>query len=1574
MKLHVGERLHGTGPTHQPGGYLVSDIVRETPWYGLYAGKKILYNFDFAGKRVRETEDKEWLDVYLRTLHYPRLDDPADVAQRRKLARTEVGILGNRASNLWPEPIDLLEVENTRDAFTFPPNGDDLEPIVVFARPHGQPLGDWQQTAVPVASLLSVLAELLEFVRQAHSEGLVLQGLGPAAILIDRSDRVHYIGSDMVAEFKALAGVRRLFPQERYPRGFAAPEFFDPAGAPSARSDLYAWGTLAYFLLTGHMPWQIALEQGRPWAQFEEAHFQRLDKSLRQIPPAHVHAWAEQLGLGGAALLENWPANFVALMRWLLHPEPSRRPSSADEVRTWMIALPPPQVNAVLALDAGAGETRVYMDVQPLEAGVEIEVRRAVGQAPLKPDQGELAYAGAPQSMVVDSHAPLTEEPFFYTVFSRKAVSERQVYSSGVSAEALEPRAEQLLALAESEAATAANDAVPPRIELCFRAMETISLAEILSKARPPVVRLWALDRLHELLDQRPTPEAVTLVRRFLHDADDRVRRGAAELLWQLTPEHSDDALLVLVQEMGRGELDEAIEAAHALTGDEFAGEQIQRIIDRLEGERPTKCPLCGIPLPRRERVAHLRDEHDYVEVDGSMLPRPQAEVRLWDRVFAAGDAAAHGQLLNLYGGAATTDDAYCQALEAQIVRRDDLEATDGAAGRRPDTLKRWEPWLTCVRQAAANRPVLACLLHSESERVRAVGRALVLPQLGTRLQGDRVEPAEVRRALEEAAPGPELLGERMRLCRQLPQVGVDPVKASACQVLLQEELPVPCSECGAQVRAVDLEAHLRRLHNIFEFRGVRRTYNESRDFLLTCVCGTRPDVPAWRALVGMAQDRYGAEAEERLTTWLCRTIKGWDRSERNRVASVVADAAARTDTGLNLIATLLGHKVQPAWKNAARHLALEIVARLEDPLPDALWASVKPYLAAKDIPAESRQNAVVGLLKSFGIAAPRTVEILQSYVSATNKSRAVERLHQLEQRVGQSPVLDEFIAGLEDRIRMTCPRCQAQLERAEMVRHLWDKHRMMLEGTRVREPWRVLADWVVDYGLEKDPALLERCRNLARKTDPQDGPVRLQRLLLRQGIEDPEAWNALVSSARQRGVSLCPHCYAQVPAAPVVPPMPLAGSDRLEGHGFSIRINDAGLRPHLRIENLGSLLYDDPEPDGSLTPLGALLALAFPVVLAAFGLVYSLLGGTMPLPIWLLLATGLSLFVGGLIYMFWPQRPLRRRLLNAAWQVLVPELIAQPLTDTSRAFLGGLAATRANRFVPDDETLDQTLDAIQRQAPGDPALVALWRLQEATLDERGEDPVPLLADRISQAFAGTLPLRLVGALFSQLREQWPKGRLLRLQALVCARAADAGFEAADLADILRVQPGLRAVLGGADIDHLSQLRLFWSQRARWPAWIKDAETVFDLALNPAAEKILAERPDLLLLPGAASIYVGTRGVWLKEVCITQLPAQVDVVPSRWQHAQGYEIVLGTQRVWFSSNPNQIADELERWLRFYFTEFVPQLGKARPPRTSGATRFWRANAAPCPECHRPVVAIPGEVGLRVPDAEAQLAS
>jgi len=163
MKLHVGERLEGAGAGNQPGGYIVTSVVRETPWHGLYTGKKIFYNFDFTAKRVRETDDVEWLDVFLRTNLYPILDDPVYVQQRRALARAEVrAVLGNRHSNLWPEPIDLLEIENTRDPFAFPSSekGSGVvefktpdpfsggEPIAISARPHGRFTQDWQRQIV----------------------------------------------------------------------------------------------------------------------------------------------------------------------------------------------------------------------------------------------------------------------------------------------------------------------------------------------------------------------------------------------------------------------------------------------------------------------------------------------------------------------------------------------------------------------------------------------------------------------------------------------------------------------------------------------------------------------------------------------------------------------------------------------------------------------------------------------------------------------------------------------------------------------------------------------------------------------------------------------------------------------------------------------------------------------------------------------------------------------------------------------------------------------------------------------------------------------------------------------------------------------------------------------------------------------------------------------------------------------------------------------------------------------------------------------------------------------------------
>ncbi|MCS7046614.1 MAG: hypothetical protein NZO58_09685, partial [Gemmataceae bacterium] len=1112
----------------------------------------------------------------------------------------------------------------------------------------------------------------------------------------------------------------------------------------------------------------------------------------------------------------------------------------------------------------------------------------------------------------------------------------------------------------------------PPRVVLCFRAVDPVVLARMMMSSRRALVRAWGLQRIEALLDQRAWPELEAIAREALHDVDEDLRRQAAILAWKRTTPQTDEALLSLIREMAGNNVDDALHMVEKLRGALIPADALARIRDRLEGERPTTCPLCGIPLSRRERPEHLRNQHGYVELDGEMWPRRQAENRLWDRVFSAGDADAHQQLLRLFGDDPAGRSAYVAALEAQLSAREDLDEAESLAGAAFNP--QWEPWLNCLRMTLATHPVLPRLLHSETPRAWAVGQALVLSELTRRLRGAGGNSTAVQRAVEETLPGREFAAERVRVCGMLPKLGIDPAVASDCQAKFRDELPVRCPECPAQVRAADLELHLRRAHKVFQFRGVRRSYSETRDYLLNCLCGGRPDVQAWLSLCGLAEDRYGEAATERLALWICTTIKAAGKERRDPMVASAAEAIARTSAGPRLAMVLLGDAVQSGWKNVARQLALEIVARTESAWTDDDLKRIEPYLASKELPRETRRRAVAGLLRLPGLGESTVSRILQAYVSAMSKTRAVERLRELEELVGQVPAIEKLCADLEDRIRMTCPRCQVQLERAEMVRHLWDRHRLLLDGRQVREPWRVLADWVVDYVLEKDPALLERCWELARKADPHDGPRRLQRMLLRQGVDDRDAWEALLSQARAVGDSLCPHCLGQTPRPYREGSSPLVEDNGLSGHGFRLEINDTGLTPRLRITGPDGVLWDGNEPGGGLTPLGAFLILAIPVALSIFGILWAL-PFDVPWPVQMLFALGLSLFPDALIYWFWPQGPVRRRLLDAAWHIVIPELLSRPLTDAATGFLEALVATDEPGFLPDADVVEAAWAAVQRDRPQSPALAGLLRRRLAHRADELGDLVAAASEVIVQALAGKIPLRAAHQALARALEEASPEIVRRLRVLTCAHAAALGLSSNDLTDLLHTKYTFGPVLAGADLDYLRQVRHLASLAGRLPTDLPKADSVLDLAADAHRAELLARYPDVLLLDRAAGIRVGTRGVWLKDLCVTEQPSRVDVVAARGPDGPGFEIVVGHQRAWFSSDPRLVATHLERWLRFYFVEFLPQAARPTRQRSSEASRrLWRANCVVCSECHRRFVPIAGEVGLRLTEGETVLTS
>ncbi|MCI0461813.1 MAG: hypothetical protein L0Z62_33095, partial [Gemmataceae bacterium] len=723
MKLLPGERLPGSGPPHQPGGYLVTEVIGETPWSGLYGARKILYNFDFTAKRPRETDDKEWLDVLLRTVNYPRLDSAEYVTGRRALARAEgTVILANRGSNLWPEPLDLLELTNTRDPFTFARgiatgaacaqvaqaaqtrtvlgSSDPLarEPVVVLARPHGEPLARWLHTDPPTATLLSVIAELLEFVHSAHDDGLLLNSLSPSTLLVDRAGRMHYLGTDSVVPLTPAADLpdwRPFFPPERYPRGYSAPECFDPAAPRDRLTDLYAWAAIAYHVLTRDRPVQSALEQGQPWTRFGDSQFTRLQQALTAIPHGHVRNWAEQLGVNADALLAGWPHNLVMVLLLCLSPEPERRPPTVADLRVWMIAPPPPPPLAALALRLPRSDTvRLFCHAPEAGPDLDVIVRRGSGTYPATPQEGQPVAEMAPSGWVEDTcpRVPCptgsADDPLNpagdaarYTFFARRRHPPPTPPGSGgvgggscsaaTLAYLLEPYPTNIRRLAEVGAKSDSPDEPePPRVALLFHALDTARTADALLPSPLPQVRGWALRRVtaaRRLPGASPALE--TLLLRALQDPVQGLRLEAVTGLLAGPTPPPEPLVRRVFEILAAIHPEDCSPAARVLRKAGVREERLRLALAAVKQDLPANCPACGIELPDRDLAAHLTSAHGYLEMAGELLPRGEALARLWERVFRAGDTTAHDRLSELLLGAGG-EGAYLAALEAQVAQR----------------------------------------------------------------------------------------------------------------------------------------------------------------------------------------------------------------------------------------------------------------------------------------------------------------------------------------------------------------------------------------------------------------------------------------------------------------------------------------------------------------------------------------------------------------------------------------------------------------------------------------------------------------------------------------------------------------------------------------------------------------------------------------------------------------------------------------------------------------------------------------------------------------------------------------
>src|SRR5579871_2813048 len=317
---------------------------------------------------------------------------------------------------------------------------------------------------------------------------------------------------------------------------------------------------------------------------------------------------------------------------------------------------------------------------------------------------------------------------------------------------------------------------------------------------------------------------------------------------------------------------------------------------------------------------------------------------------------------------------------------------------------------------------------------------------------------------------------------------------------------------------------------------------------------------------------------------------------QRRKALDALAAAVGANGVAGRLLNVLAGDKSADA-----RRLALEVAARLPAPLPGGAVPRLRPLLRDRRVPAHVRMASALALLRTTGPEGRPAVRVLRDFGLGLGKSRLIDRLRGLRDRLGNPPALDVLLGQLEANVKMSCPRCGAKLPRPEMAKHLWNDHQLMLDGRRVREPWSVIDGWIAEHATSGADDLLDRGAALGQQLDPDAGLITVHRLMLSHGLRDPEAQTHLREEAHQRHATLCPHCFALVPLAEPAPLRPLQASfGRLAAGGYVVEVQARGLVPRLRLETPRGVLFRGREPGRRLTRRGRLWAWVAPPLVAA--------------------------------------------------------------------------------------------------------------------------------------------------------------------------------------------------------------------------------------------------------------------------------------------------------------------------------------------------------------------------------------